>query len=36
MAYLEKNLGREEKIISKGDVSFLPIIPNASAAYAAV
>ncbi len=29
MAYLEKNLGREEKIISKGDVSFLPIIPNA-------
>ena len=29
MSYLESNLGKEEKIISKGEVSFLPIIPNA-------
>ncbi|MDE7278653.1 MAG: PH domain-containing protein [Oscillospiraceae bacterium] len=29
MAYLESNLGKEEKIISKGEVSFLPLIPSA-------
>lgn len=29
MAYLESNLGKDEKIISKGEISFLPIIPNA-------
>ena len=29
MSYLESNLSKEEKIISKGEVSFLPIIPSA-------
>ena len=29
MAYLESNLGRDERIISKAQTSFLPIIPNA-------
>ena len=29
MSYLESNLSKEEKIISKGEVSFLPVIPSA-------
>ena len=29
MSYLESNLSKEENIISKGEVSFLPIIPSA-------
>lgn len=29
MSYLERNLGKDERIVSKAQVSFLPLIPNA-------
>lgn len=32
MSYLESNLGRDERIVTRAETSFLPLIPNAIAA----